>query len=125
MNKKLLKDTLGWGSLLWLIGYILGIVLFMIVPHNLIGWVLLPIGTVITLWVLFKKIHGEDFGYYVKVGVVWVVVAIVFDYLFLVKMLKPENGYYKLDVYFYYILAFALPAFTGWYKLRPKEKTQT
>ena len=55
MNKQLLKDGLGWGFLLWLIGYILGIVFFMFVPPTMIGFVVMPIGIVITLWVLFKK----------------------------------------------------------------------
>ena len=123
MDKKILKDALGWGFLLWLIGYILGIVLFMIVPYNLIGWVLLPVGIAITLWVLFKKINAKKLNYYFKLGLAWSILAVVLDYLFLVKLLKPEDGYYKIDVYLYYLLAFALPLIVGWYKNRSKEKT--
>ena len=115
MDKQLLKDGFGWGTLLWLIGYILGIVLFMAVPPALLGWVIMPIGILITLWVLFKKIKPTALSYYFWLAVVWTVIAIIFDYLFLVKIFKPVN-YYKLDVYVYYALTFLLPLVVGWRK---------
>jgi hypothetical protein len=49
MNKQFFKDTFGWGFLLWLLGYNLGIILFMIAPPSIIGWVIAPIATVITV----------------------------------------------------------------------------
>jgi hypothetical protein len=116
MNKQLLKDTLGWGIVLWLIGYILGIILFMIVPQSIIGWVIMPIGIAITLWVLIKKVKNRSFQYFLIIAIVWTLIAIIFDYIFLVKMLKPAGGYYKLDVYLYYLLTFALPILVGWRK---------
>ncbi len=116
MNKQLLKDALGWGFLLWLIGYILGIILFMFVPPSVLGWVIMPIGILLTLWVLFKKVKGETLGYYFLLALVWTAIAIVFDYFFLVKAFKPADGYYKLDVYLYYALTFILPLFVGWRK---------
>ena len=116
MNKQLLKDAAGWGIILWLIGYSLGIMLFVIAPAYLIGWIIMPIGTIITLWVLFKKIKADSFRYYALLAVVWVLIAIVFDYFFLVKMLNPADGYYKLDVYLYYALTFVLPLIIGWRK---------
>jgi len=109
INKQLVKDSLGWGFVLWLIGYILGFALFFAVPASLIGWVILPIGVVITFWVLFKKVKSENFRHYLILSVVWTVIAVVFDYLFIVKALNPADGYYKLDVYVYYALTFALP----------------
>jgi len=36
--------------------------------------------------------------------------------LFIVKAFKPADGYYKLDVYLYYALTFALPLIVGWRK---------
>ncbi len=120
MNKQLYKDALGWGFLLWLIGYVLGFVLFALVPASLIGWIIMPIGILITLWLLLKKIHGNSLPYYFKVGLVWAVIAIACDYVFLVLLLKPTDGYYKLDVYVYYVLTFALPVMVGWWKLRKK-----
>jgi hypothetical protein len=116
MNKQLLKDSLVWGFILWFIGYVLGIVFFIFVPQNLIGWVIMPIGTIIILWVLFKKIKGDSFEYYIKLALLWTLIAIVFDYFFIVKLFNPVDGYYKVDVYLYYILTFIIPLVVGWRK---------
>jgi len=121
MNKKFVKYSLGWGLGLWAIGYILGFVLFFAVPASMIGWVITPIGFAVTLWVLFKKVKGDSFKYYFKLAVVWTLVAVIFDYIFIVKMLKPVGGYYKLDVYLYYALTFALPLAVGWKKTALKK----
>jgi hypothetical protein len=121
MNRQLLKDTLGWGILLWLIGYILGIIFYMIMPSSMIGYVIMPIGIGITLWVLFTRIKANSFGYYLWLAVFWTAIAIVFDFLFLVRVFKPADGYYKLDVYLYYILTFILPVIIGWNKKSKKE----
>lgn len=64
MKKSFYKDVLGWGFVLWLIGYVLGFVFFAFVAASLIGWYIMPIGIVITLWVLMKKIHSESFQHY-------------------------------------------------------------
>lgn len=117
MDRQLIKTALGWGVGLWLIGYLLGIVFFMFLPPNVIGWVIMPIGAVITLWVLFKKVKLVSFKSYFFLAVVWTVVAIAFDYFFLVKLFKPVDGYYKLDVYIYYLLTFLLPLIVGWKKV--------
>ena len=116
MNKQFLKDSLGWGFVLWLIGYALGMILFFIVPPSMLGWVIMPIGIVITLWVLLKKVKENSFQHYLTLAIVWTVIAVVFDYLFIVKALKPADGYYKLDVYLYYALTFVLPLIIGWRK---------
>lgn len=116
MNKQLLKDALGWGFLLWLTGYMLGIIFFMVVPPPMVGWVIMPIGIVITLWVLLKKIKGISLRYYFLLGIAWMLIAVVFDYLFLVQVFNPTDGYYKLDVYLYYTLTFVLPLIIGWSK---------
>jgi len=109
-----LKDAFGWGFVLWFIGYVLGIVLFAVVPGNLIGWIIMPIGTVITLGVAFRKVKGHTLAYYGVVALVWLVIAVVGDYLFIVKAFQPADGYYKLDVYLYYTLTVAIPLFAGW-----------
>lgn len=116
MNKQLFKDVLGWGFILWLIGYALGIVLFTVIPQNILGWVIMPIGIIITLWVLLKKVKTDSFQHYGLLAIVWVLIAIVFDFFFLVKMFNPADGYYKLDVYLYYILTLLLPLVVGWKK---------
>lgn len=115
MDKELFKDSFGWGFLLWLIGYILGFLFFAIVPPGMIGWVIMPFGILITLWVLFKKIKTTN---YLFLSIVWTLIAIVFDYVFIVKLLKPTDGYYKLDVFIYYTLTFILPLIVGWKNLK-------
>lgn len=110
------KDALGWGFILWLIGYALGMMLFSVVSPAMIGWIIMPIGTIITLWVLCKKIKGDLLQYYFGLAIVWTFIAIVFDYFFLVKAFNPADGYYKFDVYLYYALTFLLPVVVGWKK---------
>lgn len=114
-KKQFYIDAFGWGFVLWLIGYLLGMILFFLVPVDMLGWVILPIGTIITLWVLLKKIKGDSFNYYLQLAIVWTLIAIVFDYLFIVKTLNAD-GYYKLDVYLYYALTFILPLAAYWRK---------
>lgn len=109
----MIKDALMWGFALWLIGYVLGIVLFFFVPTLLIGWVITPIGIAITLWVLLKKIKSRSFQQYLILAIVWTLMVIVLDYFLLVKVFKPVDGYYKPDVYLYYLLTFALPILVG------------
>ncbi|HSX25071.1 MAG TPA: hypothetical protein VLG69_03845 [Candidatus Andersenbacteria bacterium] len=116
MNTQLLKDSFGWGFLLWFIGYVLGFILFPFVSPSVIGWVIMPIGIVITLWVLLKKVQADSLQYYFLLAIIWTLIAIVCDYVFLVKFLKPSDGYYKLDVYLYYLLTFLLPMLVGWRK---------
>ena len=79
MNQELVKGSLGWGFVLWLIGYGLGIALFLLLPPFVIGWVILPIGVVITLWVLMTRIHVDLLHHYAFIAAVWTVLAIVLD----------------------------------------------
>ena len=113
MRRRLLKDSLGWGFLLWLLGYVLGVALFFALPPSMLGWVITPIVLVITVWVLLRRVNGESLGYYAIVAIVWTAIAVVSDYLFIVKAFNPPDGYYKLDVYLYYALTFALPLIVG------------
>jgi len=115
-NPILFKNALVWGFILWLIGYGLGIILFFFVPANLLGWAIMPIGILITLWVLFKKVGANSWRDYLILAIVWTLIAIICDYFFLVKLLNPADGYYKLDVYLYYIITFALPLIFYWNK---------
>ncbi|HCW09057.1 MAG TPA: hypothetical protein DGG95_17000 [Cytophagales bacterium] len=118
LDKSFFKDTLGWGFLLWLLGYVLGIVFFMIMPAHMIGWVITPIATIITLWVLIKKIESTSFQYYLIIGVTWLILAAVLDYFFIVKAFHPQDGYYKPDVFLYYSLTFCLPLAVAFWKQR-------
>jgi hypothetical protein len=115
MNKRVLQDSLGWGLALWFIGYVLGIILVFAVPTSLVGWIIMPVGTLIMLWVLLTKINGT-FTHFAIVATLWIIIAILFDYLFIVQAFKPADGYYKLDVYVYYALTFIVPIVIGWRK---------
>ena len=121
MATSLLKDSLGWGFVLWLIGYVLGIALFFAFPPSLIGWVITPVGIVITLWVLLRRVKATRLQQYVVIAFAWTAIAVVFDYLFIVKAFNPPDGYYKLDVYLYYALTFVAPLAVGWWKGRQTE----
>lgn len=112
--KQFFKEAFLWGFFVWLMGYALGMVFFTIVPTNLIGWFVMPIGILIALWVLLKKIKGGTFRYYFLLASVWTVIAILCDYFFLVRVFTTTNVYYKFDVYLYYSLTFLLPFFVGW-----------
>src|ERR1700693_1798777 len=114
MNKQLLKDAFGWGFVLWIIGYALSMMLFALVPPALIGWVIMPIGQALAVWIAFKKVKGDTLRYYCLVALVWTLIAILGDYVFIVKAFKPADGYYKPDVYLYYALTLAIPLFAGW-----------
>ena len=119
MNKQFLKDTVGWGFILWFIGYVLGVILIFILPPSLIGWVIMPFGLIITFWVLLKKVKLAGLRDYLILAAVWTVIAVVFDYIFIVKAFHPADGYYKPDVYLYYLLTFIAPLIVCWWK---KEK---
>jgi hypothetical protein len=114
-KKALFLNTVFWGFALWFFGYILGFVLFAFVPKDLLGWVIMPFGIAVTLWVLFKKIARKELKCYFGLAIFWTLIAVVFDYLFIIKLLN-SSYYYKLDVYLYYLLIFALPIVAGWYK---------
>ena len=120
MNKQFLKDALGWGFVLWLVGYVLGIILFAVVPAALIGWIITPFGVAITLWIAFTRVRGNTLQYFGLMALTWLLIAVVGDYLFIVKAFKPADGYYKLDVYLYYALTLVIPLLAGWRKrVRP------
>ncbi len=116
MSKQLFREGILWGVALWFIGYVLGILLFGFVSASQIGWYIMPIGIIITLWILLKKIKGKSFKHFLQIALIWTLIAIVFDYLFLVLLFNPKDGYYKLDVYIYYISTFILPVVVGFRK---------
>jgi len=115
MLRKTIITVFGFGVALWSIGYILGIIFFMFIPQYLIGWAILPIGVIVTYWVLTKKMKLYPLKDYFLISIVWTLIAIILDYIFIIMLLKPTE-YYKLDVYIYYILIFLLPIIIGFYR---------
>lgn len=116
MDRKMLAETFGWGFALWLIGYVLGFVFFFMVPPAIVGWFIMPIGIAMAVFVSISKVDRRTLLDYVPVALAWTVMAIALDYIFIVKMLNPPDGYYKLDVYLYYALTFAIPMAAGYWK---------
>jgi hypothetical protein len=113
---RVVTDAVGWGVALWLIGYILGIILFFFLPTPVIGWLIMPVGVVITLWVLLNKINNGTVWQYAALSIAWTLIAVAFDNVFIVRAFSPIDGYYKLDVYLYYTLTFSLPLAVGWWR---------
>jgi hypothetical protein len=123
MSTHFLKQTVGWGFGLWLFGYLLGFFFFPFLPANLIGWVIMPFGIAFTLWVLQKKITLTTIRSFLVLATVWTALAVILDYIFILQLLKPADGYYKTDVYLYYLLTFVLPLLFGLRKNRIKAGT--
>ena len=120
-KKRLFLDTLFWGFILWLFGYILGMAFFVFVPKEAIGFYVLPLGLAATVWVLLKRIERKSFQCYAMVGGFWAIIAVLLDYVFIV-MLFNSADYYKPDVYLYYALTLILPAMAGMYKLNKAKR---
>ena len=114
MSNVFVRDMLGWGLLLWLFGYLLGFAFCGFVTPAFIGWYVMPLGIAATCFILWKRVRIASMSNAVLLGVGWSVIAIVCDYFFIVKLLNPPDGYYKLYVYVYYILTFALPVTATW-----------
>ena len=114
LAKTILVDAPLLGIFVWLIGYLAGIVLYFFLSPDILGWVLSAIFTPIVILLCYKRFakREESISYYASVAAVWLIVALVFDYLFLVKLLNPPV-YYKLDVYVYYASTFLIPFLVG------------
>ncbi len=59
-------------------------------------------------------------GYYIRVGLVWTLIAIVLDYLFIVQLFQAS--YYGIDVFLYYALTFLIPVGVGLYLVQARGK---
>jgi hypothetical protein len=118
-----IKDTTVLGIGLWLIGYLASLVLFFTPYAGIMGWILLVIFTPITIavtWWWFRQQKGLSLQYYAKVGIAWVLIAVVFDYLFIVQLFQAT--YYETDVFVYYTLTFLIPVGVGLYLIQNQDK---
>jgi cation transport ATPase len=113
-TKTKLIDTLGLGFVIWLVGYAASIILFFFIPKDILGWVLFVIFTPLLLYMPYRRFNKrkERIGHYLLVAAVWTIIAVVFDYLFIVKLFNAQD-YYKLDVYVYYTSTFLAPLLIG------------
>jgi hypothetical protein len=109
MNNFIKRDVLGWGLFLWLTGYLLGFVFYAFVSPALIGWFVMPIAIGLTCFVLWRWCRVDSIRQSILLGVAWSAIAMVCDYFLIVKLLNPPDGYYKFDVYLYYLITLVLP----------------
>lgn len=58
------------------------------------------------------KGRGAPTSYYLLIGLSWMAIAAILDYILLVRAFNVQN-YYDADVLLYYVLAFVIPVFTG------------
>ena len=114
LAKTTLVDAPLLGIFVWFTGYLAGIVLYFFLSPDILGWVLFAIFTPIVILLCYMRFgkREESISYYAFVAAVWLIVAVVFDYFFLVKLLNPPI-YYKLDVYIYYASTFLIPFLVG------------
>lgn len=118
--KDRIKSMLFWGFTLWLVGYVAGIVLFFVAPKEYIGWIIAPFATVFTIWVLMKKIKRPELMCYFGTGMIWTMMAVALDFVFIVTLFKAGSSYYEPDVLLYYVLTFSLPLIVGYWKFKRK-----
>jgi hypothetical protein len=118
MDKEFIKtkliDILVFGVLIWLIGYIASIILYSFIPSNLLGWILCIIFTPITFLIAYLRFKNrkQPMKCYIGVAVFWTLIAIIFDYIFIIKLFNSIE-YYKPDVFVYYIMTFLIPIIIG------------
>ena len=117
-----IKDTAGLGTALWLIGYLASLVLFFTPYAGIMGWILIAVFTPVTIvitWWWFARQEIHILQYYAGVGVAWMLIAIVLDYLFIVLLFNAT--YYEPDVFVYYAVTFLIPPGVGLYLARTRD----
>lgn len=115
---KIFINNFFWGFILWLFGYLLNFIFYTFIPGAILGWSILPFSIIFTIWILVKKIKREELKCYFGVGLVWLIMAIILDYVFIVKFLNLSGYYRQIDIIVYYILIFFLPIIIGWRKFK-------
>ena len=120
--KSRMIDIFVFGILIWLMGYIASLILFSFVPNNILGWILCIIFTPITFIIAYYRFRNRNLGLfcYFMTGVFWALIAIILDYIFIVKLFNAV-GYYKLDVFVYYSITFLIPLIIGLSKIKKKK----
>jgi hypothetical protein len=113
--KQWIKDTIGLGTGVWLFGYLASLLLFFSPFADIMGWIITAVFTPITIALAWWWFRARDLPltYYVVVGVAWTMIAIVLDYLFIVRLF--QTTYYEIDVFVYYALTFLIPVGVGLY----------
>lgn len=122
--KQWVKDFVLLGMGFWLLGYLASLLLFFTPFQSSMGWIITAVCTPITIAVAWWWFRTRDLplSYYVKVGIAWTVIAILLDYLFIVRLF--QTPYYQTDVFVYYALTFLIPVGVGMFIARSYEKNR-
>jgi len=118
--KAWIRDTAGLGTALWLLGYLASLMLFFTPFAGNMGWILTAVFTPVTLAVTWWWFRGRalPLTYFAGVGIAWTAIAVLLDYLFIVRLFQAP--YYGPDVYLYYALTFLIPVGVGLYLTRTR-----
>ncbi len=111
MKKHSLIDTFVYGLVLWVIGFALGMALFPFVDVSIMGWFIMPVVLIVALILavrMRRRRSAAPVSYFIGVGVVWVMVSLILDYLILVQAYNAE-GFYDTDIVIYYVGMFLIP----------------
>lgn len=117
LPRQLIVDTLGMGFLVWFIGYGAGFFIItipgypgiMLNPIVLISFSLLGILlTAAVAFLRFRKRQRVSWSYALAVGVGWLGVALVLDFLFIVLLFNAWS-YYRPHIFVYYALTLLTP----------------
>jgi len=111
--KQWVKDFVLLGVGLWLLGYLASLLLFFSPFQSSMGWIITAVFTPFTIAVTWWWFRTRDIplSYYVKVGIAWTVIAVLLDYLLIVRLF--QTPYYEMDVLVYYALTFLIPVVVG------------
>lgn len=121
--KQSIKDTAGLGTALWLIGYLASLALFFSPYAGVMGWILIAVFTPVTIaivWWWFRNREPLPLQYYAGIGIAWVLIAVVLDYLFIVLLFQAI--YYGIDVFVYYAVTFLIPVSVGMFLNRSRNE---
>ncbi len=113
-----LVDTLGLGFLVWLIGYAMGFFIITLPgypdvmqrPPLLLVFAL--VGAAVTGGLAAWRFHarrGLSWRYAWAIGLSWLGVAVVCDFMFIVLLFQAWS-YYRLDIAVYYAVTLVAPA---------------
>jgi hypothetical protein len=111
--KQWVNDFVLLGVGLWLLGYLASLLLFFSPFQSSMGWIITAVFTPFTIAVAWWWFRTRELplSYYVKVGIAWTAIAVLLDYLCIVRLF--QTPYYEMDVVVYYALTFLIPVVVG------------
>jgi len=107
--------AIGYGVILFAIMFLVGsIAMFGLkLSGDVFSWVMLIAG-IIVLWILAQQYKIKDLSEGIQVGLAWLVVDVILEYLVVVQMFNKGNlSFYGWSVLLGYALVVIVPALYG------------